>query len=197
MAGIVEHPTKADLVRVCNKVLELVKQGKTPVINGVMFEAWKKLGRCQQHVREAVEATVYGAEGLWPYASCCAGSTAKRLLAGGFLKSKSLDGVEPGDLVYMTGGKTCSTCRGQVGHTGIWIGDGLLWQNTSAGNRGTCAIGISDSQKQRLIGVFEILPEAVQEPYRIVDLATNKIVGWASDEGMSHLDRRRVYAHFE
>lgn len=191
MAGIVEHPTKASLVYVCTELLRQFKRGNTlPRVNGVTMEHASIAGYCQQAVREAVEATVYGAERLWVYASCCAGQTARRLKAAGFGVPRAE--MQSGDLVYFGGGGACRTCGNPVGHTGIWAGDGL-WQNTSAHSPHFGVWPVTDAQWERLLGVFSILPAAIEDLVRVVSLETNQVIGTVPTGGLHVEDQRKVY----
>lgn len=191
MAGIVEHPTKASLVWVCLELLKQFRGGDSkPSLNGVTMEHANSGGWCQQAVREAVEATIYGAEGLWGYSSCCAGQTARRLTEHGY--QVATDKLQSGDLIYFGGGGACRTCGNPVGHTGIWVGDGL-WQNTSAHNPHFGVWPITGSQWDRLLGVFAILPATVEELVRVISLADGKVLGRVPEGGLHVEDQRKVY----
>jgi hypothetical protein len=159
-------------------------------MNGVTMEHASAAGYCQQAVREAVEATIYGAEHLWPQASCCAGQTARRLIAAGYKVPRAE--MQSGDLVYFGGGGACRYCGNPVGHTGIWVGDGL-WQNTSAHNPHFGVWPITESQWDRLLGVFSILPEQEEAPVRVVSLATDQVIGDVPSNGLHVEDQRKVY----
>lgn len=166
MAGIVEHPTKASLVYVCLELLRQFNAGESkPHLNGVTMEHASGSGWCQQAVREAVEATIYGEEYCWPYSSCCAGQTGRRLKAAGLAVPR--EQMQSGDLVYFGGGGSCRTCGNPVGHTGVWVGNGL-WQNTSAHNPHLGVWPVTDSQWDRLLGVFSILPAEEASAIKVI-----------------------------
>ncbi len=159
------NKTNRDLIAVCEEAWEQRLAGKIPVVNGVTFENATKLGRCQQHVREAVEATAYGREWAWPEASCCATATHQKLAKSGYQIIKDLTSAQSGDLVYMTPcGSRCGTCGQDAGHTGIlhrlrdesW----MMWQNTSAGGAGLCVREISSSEVKRIVGIYRLFPLA-------------------------------------
>lgn len=191
MAGIVAKPTKADLVAVCTMVMQAIKAGKASItINGVTFKGFTATGWCSRNVRWAVGATIYGAEWGWPYASCCARRTAERLRAAGLRVSRD---PKPGDIVAFGGGGKCGTCGGAVGHIGVYMGNNMLWQNTSYNGLGTCIIPIRQSQWEHLLGVYEILPDAPERPILVVEHGTGEVLGYVVDGGLHVDDQRKVY----
>lgn len=192
MASIVKNPTKAALVAVCNRVIAAIHNGAQSVtINGVLFAGFSQTGWCARNVRRAVEATVYGAEWAWPQGACCATSMALKLRAAGAGISRGK--IRPGDLVAFSGGGKCRTCGRAVGHIGVYMGDNMLWQNTSYQSMGTCIIPIRESQWDAVIGVYAILPESVIEPIRVIEKATGKVVGTVVEDGLHVDDQRKIY----
>jgi len=64
------------IVEVASIVLGRYRSGdRRPSYGNVRFENASRPSRCQQVVRELVEATKYGEERTWKEASCCARST--------------------------------------------------------------------------------------------------------------------------
>lgn len=149
--------TSSDICHNAEVTIAQCTSGKVPTIESVVFEHSRLLGCCQQNVRELVEATGFGRERTWGEASCCAGSTAKRLAGSDYAKVPHSE-AQPGDLIYFGGGKECSRCHGEVGHVGVYMGNGNLWQNTSYESRGLCIIPIRQDQAARMIGVYRLFP---------------------------------------
>jgi|GEM_PF-5477561 len=159
------NKSNTDLVAVCDEALRQHKLGQVPVVNGVRFENHAKTGWCQQHVREAVEATAFGREGVWGGCSCCATSTSQKLTRQGYTRVSWAD-ARPGDLIYWSPcGSRCGTCAQDAGHTGILYHRGSevwwIWQNSSVGG-GMCCIPMQ-SWQQSPVGIYRVFPLAAAE----------------------------------
>lgn len=158
------NKTSADLVAVCTEAIRQRAAGQVPPrVNGVTFEHYAALGWCQQHVREAVEATAFGREGDWEGAKCCATRTAQFLRTLGYAP-QTWATAKLGDLIYWSPcGSRCGTCKQDAGHTGILHHlDGAtwyVWQNTSSGGKGMCIIPLQSWQRNP-VGIFRAFPLA-------------------------------------
>jgi len=178
------NKSNTDLIAVCDEALRQRQAGQVPVVNGVRFEHAAALGWCQQHVREAVEACAFGAEGLWGGASCCATSTHQKLTRQGYTRVSWEDAMS-GDLIYWSPcGIRCGTCRQDAGHTGILhhvAGSGAwwIWQNTSSGGRGICIIPIQSWQYSP-VGIYRAFPlaAAAEQPALTAPPGGEKRVNW-------------------
>ena len=163
------NKTHKDLLATCDEALRQYKAGdRTPEIGGVVFDGAAFVGRCQQNVREAVEATAYGRERMWGEASCCATATHQRL-KGHSWPSRSLGGAYPGDVVYLgPGGGRCDICRQDPGHVGILHhqadGGWYLWQNTVYNGLGLCLIRLRPEQQARIVGIYRLFPLGASGP---------------------------------
>ena len=173
------------IAQVAGTVLHRYKSGdRSPSYNGVRFDGAARNGRCQQNVRDLVEASIYGKPDVWQEAGCCAGKTRRNLhaaaLKGKYLEIKDIEQLRPGDLVYLSGGYTCSRCRGGVGHAMVCMGrraDGnlMMWQNTSCGGRKLCLLPLVQWQSRRFVAAYrfpspkpkvipKVAPKPTQEP---------------------------------
>ena len=110
--------TSTDILVIAAEVWRQFRAGVIPVIGDVRFESVLKLGACEQNIRELIEGTVYGEEMMWPQRGCCAGSTCRNIRNAGY-PTVAFVAMEPGDLVYMSGGKKCSTCGGEIGRAHV------------------------------------------------------------------------------
>lgn len=150
------------IVDAAKKVMRAYERGdRTPSYGGVHFEAAAKYGRCQQNVRELVEAALFGNEGDWPEAACCATRTSMNLrkasAKGKYIRISEIEKVLPGDLVYMDGGGTrCSRCGRGAGHAMVCVsiknGDHVFWQNMS----GLCEEKLQGWQRKRFAGAYRL-----------------------------------------
>jgi cell wall-associated NlpC family hydrolase len=156
------------LMDVCNKVLDASaawKAGKRKspkvTVGDVVFDL-RELGMCQRAARKAYEAATGRA---MPGAACCAGQTYRNLK--GMPKelfawrdtlaqpwAHVVGNLQPGDFLYFSGGGKCSTCKGAVGHVGVWMGNDQMFQNTSRSQLGTTREGPTASQQARFVGAF-------------------------------------------
>lgn len=152
------------------KVLDVYERGdRTPTYRGVSFESAYRYGRCQQNVRELIEAALFGGEGSWPESGCCATQTERNLrrasLKGRYIRVTDLERVQPGDLVYMDGGGTrCSGCGRGAGHAMICVaiknGTHVFWQNLL----GLCEEPLRDWQRRRFEAAYRIPFEPKPKP---------------------------------
>jgi len=152
------------IVEVASIVLRRYRSGdRRPSYRNVRFENASRTSRCQQNVRELVEATMYGEERTWREASCCARSTqiglhlaAKR---GLYIEMVDIDDVQPGDIIYIGGGSSsCSECGRTCGHVMVYTkkddGNLLMWQNTSFERRALCEIPLRKEQSERFLSAY-------------------------------------------
>ena len=194
--------TNRDIIAVCRAVIAARETGKDEVtVNHVWFNL-TDLGYCQRFARQIHEAATGKP---MPGAACCAGRTFRNIKA----MAKPLfawrtwempwyamfNQFEPGDYLYFSGGKACSTCGGEVGHVGIWDGAGGLYQNTSRSNLGTCIAPVTADQKDRLLGAFRFLPIAdADAPEPVVTWEpgdTVKVILQEGDKGTMLTDKGR------
>lgn len=166
-----------DLLNLAIDIYKQKKSGKTPKYKNVIFENATKLGRCQQNIRELVEALVWGNERRWDDAACCAYSTHLNLAKK--YQNISYSQTKPGDLIYTNnGGGICSTCGKQSGHVMLYLKNEnhrkMMWQNTSYNSLGLTIIPMRDSQKTNICGIYRLFNDC--ETTKIIDIATNKIL---------------------
>lgn len=160
--------TAQDLLQVCETILQRkADKAKRCVVGGVDFSALlypdsQNNGWCQRTARLAYKAATGKA---MPGASCCAGATAANLLSMGV---PHYDGpwdasqLLPGDFLYFSGSPRHS-CGHQVGHVGIWLGKGRMFQHTSRGRLAITQSSPTASQRARFIAAFRLLPQAHEE----------------------------------
>jgi len=169
-------PTSEDLLDVCRTVLDAKERGlKRIVVNGVLFDDLKwdstQGGRCQENARKVYEAAT--GEPM-PGKACCAYRTNLNLYA--LHKAGNARGVVevvpnveaggkpeqamPGDYLYFRGRPRCSRCGVGVGHVGIWLGNGRMFQHTSRGHLAITDAGPTWSQRRRFCGAYRLLPLA-------------------------------------
>jgi hypothetical protein len=157
-------------VDVARRVVAARKAGQRSVtINKTKFDTVAS-GWCTQFVREAHEAACNVAEGALmshhggPFA-CCASATEVNLRGSGYKVASAV----PGSIVCFNNpasGGACKTCGRAVGHIGIYLGDGLVAENTSSAKRGdpraagTKITKLSDIGASRVSGYYAMLPAA-------------------------------------
>jgi hypothetical protein len=166
--------TNRSLVEVAEAVLAAKAAGRETVTVGVTtFDdlQWNGGGgRCQENARKVYEAATGKP---MPGKACCAYRTNLKLLA---LSRQANSGVEevvravehggkpehckPGDYCYFRGGSNCGTCGGPVGHVGVWLGGGRMFQHTSRAGLAITAQGPTDDQRARFCGAYRLLPLA-------------------------------------
>lgn len=159
------------ILTAADDVLDQFTSGdKKPDYNGTVFTAAARINRCQQNIRNLVEASdILGEENEWEEASCCATNTMHLMhLAaknGKYLEIKNFDEVQPGDLIYLGGGGCCcSACGRLAGHVMVYTGDNalgqkMMWQNTSLHNKKLCEIPITENQKKRFVAAYRFMEE--------------------------------------
>jgi hypothetical protein len=163
--------TAQDLMFVCEAILQRkADKAKTCKVGGVDFSALlypdsQNNGWCQRTARLAYKAATGQA---MPGASCCAGATCANLLSMGVPR---YDGpwdaarLLPGDFLYFGGGSKHS-CGHEVGHVGIWLGKGRMFQHTSRGRLAITQSSPTASQRSRFIAAFRLLPQTQAEVVR-------------------------------
>ena len=189
------------IVEVARIVLRRYLSGdRKPSYRNVRFETASRLSRCQQVVRELVEATMYGGERHWKEASCCARSTQIRLhnsfKKGRLMNAHFLDGtsakfkiieikdvekIEPGDIIYTGGGRVhCSSCGRSCGHVMIYTGKKngklMMWQNTSYEDKALCSIPLRKDQQDDFLAAYRFVSNDIKNRIPLRKELTNKLV---------------------
>lgn len=154
--------TNSDLVSDAIAINKSKQEGNIPVLHGIRFENAFKGGWCQQTIRKLIEGTVYGKEWTWGDSSCCATSTYQRLVHNEYPKIPLMQS-KAGDLIYISGGPKCRTCKQPVGHVVMKTSEGQFFQNTSRDNLCICIVPLTNDQRKRVLGVFRLLPLASQQ----------------------------------
>ena len=204
-------PTNLDLVHVCEMVLTAKRQGKEAfTVNGVTFDdlQWHGGGgRCQENARKAIEAATGKP---MPGKACCAYQTNLNLLAlskepgSGVTETVAAGGriedAKPGDILMFRGGdyhsgkaRAQGACSNRVGHVGIWLGNGRMFQHTSRSGLAITDAGPTTDQRKRFCGAYRILPLAPVKPkkqiVKVIDQATGAvIVEYEMVQGGNHVD---------
>lgn len=135
-------------------------------VNGVTFDdnLDGDRGRCQENARKVYEATTGRP---MPGKACCAGRTRHNLLESSYAcYSGPFDAKRllPGDFLYFSGGSACDECGTPVGHVGIWLGNGRMFQHTSRSHLAITDQGPTADQRKRFVAAFRLLPQAQPEP---------------------------------
>ena len=196
-------PIGEKIAAVAETVLERYHSGdRTPSYGPVTFHGAGISGRCQQNVRDLVEASVYGKLETWSEAACCAGQTQRNLhassLKGKYIEITDIEKLKPGDLVYLSGGWTCGDCGHGVGHAMVCMGrkkngDLVMWQNTSVNGYLLCKMPLVSWQSSRFVAAYRFptpkpKAEPVKPPKKPDSLLTiverPRIVGFNSDPMM-------------
>lgn len=175
-------PTTKDLTDACEQVLAAKASGKTrATVNGVEFvtppdedhdnRQYSLLtpdpdnsGWCQRTARLAYLAATGKA---MPGADCCAGKTWANLSRD--RKASIVPGpwdpakLRPGDYLFFGGGSV-HDCGHRVGHVGIWLGGGRMFQHTSRSRLAITSSGPTADQRKRFLGAVRLLPEPAQAP---------------------------------
>lgn len=121
--------TVQDVRRVAREVVAAREAGKrSHKIGQVTFDLTES-GMCNRFVRECHEAAAGLGEQEWPYRANYAIQTDYKLRRAGFETSSP----ESADVVCFNRGKEESATPG---HIGIYLGGGLVAENTSCGSRG-------------------------------------------------------------
>ncbi len=154
------------VVRTAQVILHRYLSGdRQPIYRGVPFKGVSRRSRCQQAVRELLEAAVFGISG-WREASCCAHNTEQKMRIaakkGRYQIIWDIAALKPGDIVYLWGGPTCSRCGCGTGHAMVFTrkdqsGRYLMWQNTSYQNKRLCEIPLRDEQRSKFIAAYRLL----------------------------------------
>jgi cell wall-associated NlpC family hydrolase len=168
-------PTTKDLTDACEQVLAAKASGKTrATVNGVEFVTSSghslltpdpdNSGWCQRTARLAYLAATGQP---MPGADCCAGKTWSNLFRD--RKADVIPGpwdeakLHPGDLLFFGGGSV-HDCGHRVGHVGIWLGGGRMFQHTSRARLAITSSGPTADQRKRYLGAVRLLPEPAQTP---------------------------------
>ena len=135
----------------------------------------KAKGYCARLVRQVHEAALGLGEYEWAFRAANAREMEANLERAGL----QVDKPEPGDIVCF------NKNGGTYGHIGIWLGDGKIAENTSAGNRGkprepgTKITPLSATLKKRVSGYYAAMPAAKDKPRTVlmIEHGTGKVVG--------------------
>lgn len=184
--------TNLDLIAVCKMVLASKARGeKSVLINGIRFDDNfynpAEGGRCQENARKAYGATT-GVQ--MPGRDCCAGKTYRNLrsrhtklqVVGPQWDERSL---YPGDYLFFGGGPACRTCKGPVGHVGIYMENNKMFQQTSRDKLGITDQGPTTNQLARFLGAFRLLPlaEGEMEAAVAIPVWAQEGVDWCRTHG--------------
>lgn len=160
--------TAQDLLQTCEEILQCkAEKAKRCIVGGVDFSGLlypdaANNGWCQRTAKLAHRATT-GAD--MPGAACCAGATCANLLSMGVPRYDGpwdASALLPGDFLYFSGPPRHS-CGHEVGHVGIWLGKGRMFQHTSRGRLAITQSSPTTSQRSRFIAAFRLLPQAQAE----------------------------------
>ena len=160
--------TAQDLMRVCEEVLQSkADKAKRCTVGGVDFSAllYPDSGNNGWRQRTARLAYKAATGQAMPGASCCAGATAANLQSMGvpcYRGEWDASKLLPGDFLYFSGPPKHS-CGHQVGHVGIWLGKGRMFQHTSRQRLAITQSSPTASQRARFIAAFRLLPQAQAE----------------------------------
>lgn len=155
-------------MQVCETILaRKAAQATSCKVHGVQFTALlypdaSNNGWCQRAVRLVYQAATGKS---MPGASCCAGATCANLLSMGvdcYDGPWDVGALLPGDFLYF-GGKPKHSCGHEVGHVGIWLGKGRMFQHTSRQRLAITQSSPTASQRSRFIAAFRLLPQAQAE----------------------------------
>ena len=169
----IQHPLPIDqkIIKVAKRVLKQFTNGnKIPVYNEISFTAASRKNRCQQNVRNLIEATEVF-ESKWKEASCCAGNTQRKMHQaaknGKYIEITNISSILPGDIIYIGGGVKCSKCKSPAGHVMVYTGDNngkqLMWQNTVYDGLKLCNIPLRQDQINRFIAAYRFIPKIIQK----------------------------------
>jgi hypothetical protein len=160
--------TNADVARIARLVCEQRSRGvRRHRIGRVEFDL-RQVGRCAQFVRECHEAALGLPEYSWEHRAPSAAMMEHRLAQAGLTTADP----QPGDILGMSGAVPRDrwndwawqkTTR-RYGHIGIYLGDGLLGENTSSSRRGPGhVISALDLVQDRITSYYRVLPSAEME----------------------------------
>ena len=171
---MIDVATGKDVADVAEKVVAAKRVGKTSLTIGTVIFNLTEWGYCDRFVRECHEAATGEAEQSWPYRAKTAKITRGMLAAAGL----AVTDRQRGDVV-------CFRFE-PYGHIAIWLGGGMVAENTSSATRGeprekghkvTPLASIGES---RIVGWFRPLPAvAVLAPPQF-----EQAWQWAKDMGL-------------
>jgi len=161
--------TTADVARIARAAGEAGDRGEGHLkIEHVEFDL-DATGWCARFVRQVHEAALGLPPFGWPWSSDTARHMEDKLVAN----HKRTDEPVPGDIIAMNRG------TGRRGHIGIWLGDGLLAENTSSipRNPGTSISKLSEIAHE-VSGYYRVLPTPDDpSPWAAVSVAKAKARG--------------------
>lgn len=149
------------------------------VVAGITFNLAQG-GYCARFVRQCYEAAIGRGEWTWPYNAPNALEMERKLRADGRVVSVP----QPGDIVGL------STAGTAPGHIAIWLGDGMVAENTSSAKRGdpraagTKITPLSAIGSGRVTAYYRALPAVVEPNLRDVDAWAQSYVDAAVGEGI-------------
>jgi len=147
--------TGKDVADVAERVVAAKRVGKKSLTIGRVIFNLTESGWCDRFVRECHEAAAGGAEYTWDYRAATAKETTILLAKAGI----AVTDRQRGDVV-------CFRYE-PYGHIAIWLGDGMVAENTSSGTRGVpLAKGhkitpLASVGESRIVGWFRPLPAAI------------------------------------
>ena len=207
---------KADAARIAREVVAGRKHGRHVRIGQHSFDTTPKRqngsprGMCSRFVRQVLEEAMGLAEGKLGSGNggvmaCCAAGSEARMKERGY----RVRDPAPGDVIcFKPNGPRCKTCGRQVGHIGLWLGDGMVAENTSSGRRGnpraagTKITSLSAIGASRVSGYYAVLPGGVEttlvklvvygtEPPEVVAVVRMVAGGdHVSDQGKIYIEER-------
>ena len=119
-------PTQKLVADIAREVVEAKLRGLTVYHRGHVEVDLTESGMCARFVRECHEMAADAQEQTWPCRATDAKGIEANLRAGHYL----VDTPQPGDICCL------NRQSGKWGHIAIWLGDGLVAENTSCGSRG-------------------------------------------------------------
>jgi len=169
-------PTKEDVARVAESVVQARIHGHSTYQVGQVTFALDETGMCARFVREVHEAALGQAEHTWVYqAGTALGMEAK-------LGDAGLAVAEPqrGDVICF------NRNSGKNGHIGIYLGNGNFAENTSSGSRGeprtpgTKISTLTPALRARVTGYYAPMASAVAAAPKVVLLPANEVIACAA-----------------
>ena len=158
-------------------------------VNGIEFNLTER-SYCSRFVREVHEAAKGGPPGCefdyrGGHFACCAAKTEHNLKVAGL---DAIGDPQPGAIVcfnHPPSGKKCKYCGRRVGHIAIYLGEGLIAENTSSRSRGpgTHIHHLTKDLRKRVSGYYHALPIAVVQGLDVDEWA-QPWVQRAMDEGL-------------
>ena len=167
---------------VAEQVVAAKRQGLKTISIGLVTWDLTEFGMCARFVRECHEAALQHSEQTWPYRGLRALEVNEKLRAAGL----TVRDRARGDVICFSGG--------EFGHVVIWLGGGMVAENTISGKRGTPRVkghkisALADIGESRIIGWYRPLPlPEVKPPDDGLALAPWEVAArsWAMSLGLT------------